>query len=355
MKIAHVVDQLSLTHGGGVAMCVYKLAEAQARLGHDVSIFTTDWKMAGQKPPEGVDLRAFPLSGSPLGVRVATGMLKAKLPEGSIAHIHNYRGFPELVMARGNHPFVLEAHGSLPLGNGQRPMTRLIENVWRRGIFNRASAYIAESQIEVDQYVGYGASPKDIEVITPGIDWREFEHLPPRREHDYRTVLYLGRLNAIKGVDLLIQAFKEINRDDVRLLIAGPDDGDRDRLRAIAESSPRILFVGPLYGKDKIQAYVDADLYVLPSRYEIFGITVLEAMACGCQVLVPAHSGAALTFPKQISVFTEDILPLSTAINAALNHPHFWSSPGVLRKLASEYDWMFLAQKHLGLYQEVLD
>jgi len=83
---------------------------------------------------------------------------------------------------------------------------------------------------------------------------------------------------------------------DVRLVIVGPDDGylpSLKKLIADLKISTKVLFTGPLYGQEKLKAYVDADVYVLPSSYEIFGITVLEACACGAPVVVTDRCGIA--------------------------------------------------------------
>ena len=105
-----------------------------------------------------------------------------------------------------------------------------------------------------------------------------------------RILLFLGRLNKIKGLDTLVIAFKQVIEEskNVILVIAGPDDGYLDSLKNLVCSlkiSDNVLLVGPLYGDDKLAAYVDADVYVLPSTYETFPVTILEAYACSKPVI----------------------------------------------------------------------
>lgn len=103
-----------------------------------------------------------------------------------------------------------------------------------------------------------------------------------------RIVLFLGRLHPKKGCDLLIGAFaRAAHRDPLlRLVIAGPDEcGWRAELEKLAPSD-RIVFTGPLWGDFKWGALRCAEVMALPSHIENFGITVVEAMACGVPVLI---------------------------------------------------------------------
>ncbi|GAJ22860.1 unnamed protein product, partial [marine sediment metagenome] len=115
---------------------------------------------------------------------------------------------------------------------------------------------------------------------------------------DQRIILFLGRIHKIKGLDLLAKAFADLPKplDNIKLVIVGPDDGYLSSLKKLVTDlgiNDKVLFTGPLYGQEKLKAYVDADVYVLPSFYEIFGITVLEALACGTPVIVTNRCGIA--------------------------------------------------------------
>jgi glycosyltransferase involved in cell wall biosynthesis len=85
-----------------------------------------------------------------------------------------------------------------------------------------------------------------------------------------------------------------IMSDDVRLVVVGPDDGYLGELKALVKAlriEDKVLITGSLYGEDKLEAYVDADIYVLPSKYEIWGMTVLEAYACDKPIVASKVGG----------------------------------------------------------------
>ena len=136
-------------------------------------------------------------------------------------------------------------------------------------------------------------------MIPNGIDWERFRTLPPRGAlrarwglHDEPVVLFLGRIHFKKGLDLLIPAFDRCDAGCrmAQLVIAGPENDDYGqkvrgwvRERGLDAS---VHFVGLLSGPDVVQAYVDADVFALPSYTENFGMTVAESMACALPVVI---------------------------------------------------------------------
>ena len=147
-------------------------------------------------------------------------------------------------------------------------------------------------------------------------------------ESHEKIVLFLARINKIKGLDLLLNAFCGLEKevDDIRLVIAGPDDGYLAQLKEDITRlgiTDEVLLTGPLYKKAKLEAYVDADAYVLPSSYDTFPLTVIEACACGAPTIVTNRCGIADAIREVGYVADYDINQLQSAMrdvvtNAAL-------------------------------------
>ena len=148
----------------------------------------------------------------------------------------------------------------------------------------------------------YGVSLEGISIIPNGVNNDDFladDVLDFRKKLDLEDIsffLFLGRLNVIKGPDLLLKAFYNIknNLQDFHLSFVGPDDGMLSELKQMVDEyrlNDRIHFIGYLGGADKSNAYHAADLLVIPSRQEAMSIVVLEAGISGTPVLLTDQCG----------------------------------------------------------------
>jgi len=122
---------------------------------------------------------------------------------------------------------------------------------------------------------------------------RKYPHLKNKK-----IILFLSRINWIKGLDILIPAFTKLHNEDksFHLLIVGKDDGDgyEKKVRQWVIDYgliDAVTFTGLLTGKDKLMALYGSDLFVLPSYSENFGVAVVEAMACGVPIVVSDKVG----------------------------------------------------------------
>jgi len=223
--------------------------------------------------------------------------------------------------------------------------------------------------MEAEQYKSMGVSENKIEIVPNGIDPSEFESLPQRGDFrrkwgindNQKIILYLARIYKIKGPDLLARSFAELSKeiDNVKLVIAGPDDGYLTSLKKLVadlEISDKVLFTGPLYGEEKLRAYVDADVYVLPSVYETFPVAVLEACACGVPVIVTDRCGIADIVNNKVGYMVEyNKDQLKSAMIKVLNDEGLRRRFGEegKRLVRDQFSWDVVVAKVENIYRNV--
>ncbi len=300
--------------------------------------------------------------------------VKREISSFDIIHLHNFRTFQNIIIhyyaKKYNVPYVLQAHGSLATYFKKNWLKRIFDAIWGYRILKDASRVIAVTKTEVQQYKDARLSKEKIEVVPNGIDLSEFDNLPQRGEFrkkynlgsDQKIILYLGRIDKFKGLDLLPRAFAQFLHDfkNVKLVITGPDDGYLPTLMHLIkelEIEEKVLFTGPLYGEDKLEAYVDTDVYVLPSLYEIFGMTVLEALACGTPVIVTDRCGIADVIEGQTGlVVPYDKDQLQHALLNMLSDDKMRQEFGKKGKLLvrEKFDWEKIAGQVERVYKDIL-
>jgi glycosyltransferase involved in cell wall biosynthesis len=164
-------------------------------------------------------------------------------------------------------------------------------------------------------------------VIVPnGMKVSEYAQLPAKgifrkRQNisaDQQVILFLGRLNIKKGLDLLLPAFQKVRQQipNAVLILAGPDDGYQKETEDFINKhklQDRVKLVGMLTDSDKKEALADADLFVLPSYSEGFSIAVLEAMTSRVPALVSDRVGFGDYIKKHNAAFLTALNPESVA------------------------------------------
>jgi glycosyltransferase involved in cell wall biosynthesis len=266
-------------------------------------------------------------------------------------------------------PYVVEPMGMYrPIDRSFR-RKRLWHQTLGKAFLQRAALIVTTSELEQQEIVESGTPAEKIVIRYNGIDTGLHLALPARntfREKwnlpcDEPLILFLSRLIPRKGADLLIEAFAEACPNSGRLVIAGPEGepGYRAYLETRAKHSSvesRVLFTGPLYDEDKKTVFMDADLFVLPSRYENFANAAAEAMAfgvpviigesCGIRSLVEGHAGFVIPPTKEAI-----IQALQTLLHDKPLYARFQEE---CRRVAAKLDWSHLTGQMEYYYQEVL-
>ncbi len=388
MKILQITPTFIPSRFGGVSL-FYNLSENLVKRGHEVIVYTTDINDRSSRLSNiqsGMDIDGIKvyyfrnISNSlalkyrlslPKGMSIA---VKREISSFDMIHLHNFRTFQNIIIhhyaKKYGTPYVLQAHGSVETFFQKGMLKRIFDRIWGRRILKDASKLIALTPMEVEQYKRMGVSEDKIEIMPNGIDLSEFDNLPAKGEFrskhgltdNQQIVLYLGRIHKMKGLDLLVKVFAELSKEvsHARLVIVGPDDGYLPALKELIKElriGEKVLFTGPLYQKDKLEAYVDADVYVLPSVYETFPVAVLESCACGTPVILIDSCGIADIVNGQVGfAVLYDEQQLKEAILYLLsdaNERHKFGERGKLL-VRSQFSWSKIANQVENIYYGVL-
>jgi len=401
MRILHVISTLAPS-SGGPTFVVRDLAAAQIDRGHEVTICTTDRDnpVRERLPDEyfrtvaaaGVQIEEFPVVFAPLLLSPAAGRwLAGSLNGFDIVHIHGlYRFLPTYAAwqaRRQSVPYVIMPHGALDpylyarSSAGRLRFKRLYERWFDLPNLHAAGAihYTAEEERERAAFLKLRAPSF---VVPNGLDWAQYATLPARGPlrarwglSDAPLVLFLGRLHFKKGLDLLIPAFDALRQrvPGVQLVIAGPENDEYgQRVRGWVRErglDAAVHFVGSLHGADVLQAYVDADVFALPSYTENFGMTVIEALACSLPVvisdqvnihaevsgagagLVTACDAGEVTAALELLLRDADRRRAMGAAGRRLVQARFtW--PAIVAQLTAEYQKVIDRHRHAGAGRE---
>ncbi len=261
------------------------------------------------------------------------------LQQADFVTLHSLYSFPVLagyLLARiHGKPYGISPHGVL--APFQREVSArkkwLYNKVFANQILQKASVIFYSAEGEREDAAELGLRPPSV-LVPDGFDPSAFESLPERgrfRDRYFQgykgpLVLFLARLNAKKGLDLLINAMRIVmeRRQNVRLAIVGPPDPlafNKEVIRWLKENGieDRTVLTGVADKEMRLQAFADSDIYVLPSHAENFGFTIFEAMACGLPAVVSdtlsfapqfARSDASFVLPRTPESFAEAIIKL---------------------------------------------
>jgi glycosyltransferase involved in cell wall biosynthesis len=384
LRILHVIGDLAPA-SGGPTKAGFEMARALVRRGHEVAIYTTDFGQPAGAPAEqlrdGVQLRFFPLQAPRLWLASwpMRRALAQDLPGFDLLHLHSLYLFHD--WAAGNlarriaKPYMVRPHGSLdPYIFRRHRLKKAIFDLWfQNRVLAGASAihYTAEEEMHLAAPFVHGAPGV---VIPNGLDPADYASLPAkgsfRARHpeigERRILLFLSRINFKKGLDILTGAVAHLvqtnmAREDLHLVIAGPDGGylgETRRFVAEAGIEARTTFTGMLTGQDKLAAFADACLFILPSYSENFGIAVVEAMACGVPVLISdkvniwrevVADGAGHAAPCNTGAFAREIA-------AMLAEPAALAAMGQAGRaaVARRYDWSVIAKHLENVYASIV-
>jgi glycosyltransferase involved in cell wall biosynthesis len=263
-------------------------------------------------------------------------------------------------------PYVFEGMGMVAPKHRKVLLKRALDATAFRGVMPGATLLVASSEVEAREYRGAGIADERIVVRPHGFPEVAHETMPRRLreraglDESARVVLNVGRIAHGKGLELLVQIATQL--PDIHVVIVGPDGGhgvDREllALRDRLGVADRVHFVGPLPREELAAVYADADVFVLPSGYENFGMVAAEAAAAGAAIVLTDRCGVAECFAGRGAVVVPyEEARLRDALARLLDDRDLRRRLGEeAREVAGEWSWPRVVELQEDVYRRVLD
>jgi len=256
--------------------------------------------------------------------------LAAELADGEqfdIVHAHDWMTYPAgiAVATMSGKPLVVHIHSTEFDRSGEH-VNQMIYDIEREGM-HRADKVIAVSHYTRNIIIErYGVSGEKIEVVHNGVERNGRWSLDETGiKKDEKVVLFLGRITMQKGPEYFLQAAKKVLEvmDNVKFVMAGSGDLMHRSIEMAAELGigHKVLFTGFLRGEDVKKIYEIADLYVMPSVSEPFGIAPLEALDHDVPVIISKQSGVSEVLTHALKVDFWDVNEIANKTIAVLKYP----------------------------------
>lgn len=241
----------------------------------------------------------------------------------------------------------------------------ILNTFWEKKAFAKAKVVVAVSQRVKQELLDIGVAKEKIQVILCGVDLQEFSPGEVDRKklglpEQVPLALFVGdiRINR-KNLDTVLQALVEV--PNLHLAVVGGTTGTNEnnlypQLVAQLKLGERVHFLGNEHPISELMRGVD--LFVFPSRYEPFGLVVIEAMASGLPVITTATTGAAELVTPECGVVlsdSEDTKTLAQSLNTLANNPLLRNQMGkAARTIAEQHSWASMAQTYVDLFEDLV-
>jgi len=363
---------IDLVTGGGTATRTTQLAKAlQKYYDEECIILSTNQGlgMADIKENKDLNVIALPCLNERFYIPYFSwGKLKKIVSKVDVVHLMSHWTMINVIvylLARYlKKPYTFCPAGTLHIFGRSSFLKRAYNFVVGKSIIKNASRCIAITELEKSDFLEFNVPDKLITVIPNGIDDNEFYpnyvySIDFKKKFGLQNaayMLFMGRLNTIKGPDILLKAYAKLSLDfpNIHLVFAGPDEGLEEQLgKDIRDLSleDRVHLIGFIGGEDKVGAYTGAEFLVVPSRREAMSIVALEAGACGIPVILTTECGfdeVKEVGCKVVSPLVDNIYSaMSDMLNASQNLDHIGDE--LRNMILNRYTWRKTAEQYLDL------
>lgn len=358
-----LVTEYYYPHLGGVCEHVHFLAREARRRGCRVDIITSHIPGAAPEPHVIRIGRSVPVYANSSMARITVGAglrrrLREVLRRGGydLVHVHtpNSPTLPLLAIEEATVPVV----GTFHTNFANTLSIRLTRDFIQRRLDRMAAAIAVSPTAAASCRRFYDV---DATIIPNGVDvelFRPGAPRPPALAEDVPTILFLGRFDPRNGLDTLIRAFRRVRAPARRARLVVVGDGPLRRYyRRLAHGDPDIIFVGAVLD-GRAGYYAHSDAYACPTTRASFGITLLEAMACGTAVVCSDIEGfrdVVTSGREAVMTPCGDVAALAGALARLLDDDALRARMGAAgRETALRYSWPDVAERVLAVYARVL-
>lgn len=386
MKIVQVSNFFKPSwEAGGPPRVVYEISKELINRGHDVTVLTTDGfkkrvNVEKNKPVDvdGIKTYYFKNISSRLAKKVfltpyyAPIFLRKEIKNSDVIHIHELSTLAFMAYyyaQKYNVPIVFQAHGCLYINkNTQKSfLGKVWNNLFEVPVIKQAQKLIALNKFEFEDYKRFSVTEEKIISLNNGIDLSKYKNLEEiniyqlyNLKSNEKNILYLGRIHPSKGLDLLLDVFYELLKNDktLNLIIAGPDDGYMLQLKKLISDfnlEKRVIFTGFVTGKNKIALLSYVDICILPSEFETFPLTLLESIACNTPIICSKNCGISDIINNKVGIasdYNKDSF-IKAIRSVMYNEELYQNFQKECDKFIAEYEWKTIVNKLESIYLSI--
>ncbi len=373
MKILQITSSF-LPVLGGQEKVVFETAKRLTKLGHEVTVLTTDLFCEGENLPiketmDGFNIirlkNKFLLKGYGYSSE-AKKWLKENWKNYDLVHSHGYNRFLSewaIFYLRNKLPLVFSPHGFRH--TKKNFLAKSLHDCTVGRFVKFADKCTALTEKDYEFYNGLGISEKNIVDLHNGVDIEKFDEKNQnlinklRKKYNLmgQTLLYVGRIHESKGLQYVIKTLRSL---DCKLLIVGKDYGYKSELEKqikIEKVQDKVVFAGQMSDEELIASYHLSDIFVLFSEWEGFGIVIVEAMAAGIPLVVSNRGSLPSLVGDGVEGFVvpfKDVGLLEDRLKILLNSKKKMQELGAKAKLSSKnYSWDKIIKNLLKIYDSV--
>lgn len=374
MKVLNVSTTIDPVTGGGEAERTIQMSKYLAQSGADCQVLTVDTGLS-------IERKNFLGEGKVIALpcllkrfyipKFSFRVINEMVRDADIVHLMGHwtilNVLVYLAILKYKRPYVVCPAGALAVFGRSKLLKIFYNFIIGKKIIRNATMGIAVTPDEIKSFNAYGVNASKVCVIPNGIaesDYLSMDNQCFREKYNLGLrpfILFIGRLNVIKGPDLLLKAFCELKDifSECNLVFGGPDGGMLAELKNMVSNNgvaDRVHFVGYLGGVDKSHAYHAASFLAIPSRHEAMSIVVLEAGICGTPVLLTDQCGFNQIADNGGWVVPATIEGIKKGLIDILSHTSKleYAGPKTKKYVMENFSWEVIIQEYWKLYMSMV-